>query len=181
MLKNSKNFNLENYHTDLAQLPYTDLLDAYNENESVTVEIPVLEEIEITFSSCSQEIKHYFLKLLADGKEHSRKELVAALAASTRVNVFTDAMVINTLRCMANDRQIVNSMRGKYILAGTSYLSLTNQLLAVLKRNKLQLTALANVNYINMREEELEVLNKVKSCIITIDETIKELAETAVS
>jgi len=162
---------------DSVNLPtLMEVVEPFNENdESITVGLAISEKTEGAFSSCSQEIKYYFLNTLADGTEHSRKELVAALNASARVKDFSDAMIINVLRTMAKERIIINTERGKYMIVGTDYLSLTNQLLSVLKRNKVQLTVLANINYINMREEEIEVLNKVKKCIITLDETIMEL------
>ncbi len=131
---------------------------------------------EMTFNSYSQEIRYYFLQTLSDGKEHSRKELVSALSKSKRSNEFTNAMIINVLRGMVKYGQIISTERGKYIMAGTGADGLVNQLITVLKRNRSQLVTLANINYINVNDDEMEVLNKIKKCILILDETINELS-----
>lgn len=63
---------------------------------------------DLNFSSNAEEIRYYVRKLLSDGNEHNRKEIVKYIREQSRDEVFTDGMITGAIR------SLVENEKGRY-------------------------------------------------------------------
>ena len=130
--------------------------------------------------SNAQKIKKYYKQILSDGEEHSRIELFDYAKRSSGYN-YTDGMLTGALRTLVTDTQeYVCVRRGWYKKKSVEEQSEESNSLveAYIEILKEALRKSRNITsdpfaVINMDQDEMEKLQKIKDCLIVIDQTIE--------
>ena len=127
-------------------------------------------------------IRHFAKNLLADRKEHTRREIIRYIESETGRTDFTDGNYSGSLRDLLKEDGYKNSGRGKYIFMGDTEIVVEETTLKESIKNILSTTVERLENEVGKRnplyldENDFKDISKVKQIINLIEGEIDKLS-----
>lgn len=136
-------------------------------------------EAVLEFGSMSAEVKDIIRKVMGDGKEHERKELVSVIEREVKdKSRLTPGIIAGAFKMMCANHEVEVLRRGIYRL-GTPIgrVDIKQQVENILIRVQKELDKVCTVNALNLEDEDIEFLKKVKGISDSLEADIWNLIE----
>ena len=136
-------------------------------------------EAVLEFGSMSAEVKDIIRKVMGDGKEHERKEMVTLIEREVKdKSRLTPGIIAGAFKMMCAHHEVEVLRRGIYRL-GTPIgrVDIKQQVENILIRVQKELDKVCTVNALNLEDEDIEFLKKVKSISDSLEADIWNLIE----
>lgn len=113
----------------------------------------------VGFRSDSEMARTYIMELLSDGESHKKQDIVAFINRKAG-KTFTDATIINVLRNLINNGNLLQLERGSYKIG--SGIGLVSKFLSFVDATRKGLEKITTVSVSDITESDLAVINDVK-------------------
>lgn len=127
-------------------------------NDDVSVETEKSATV-VEFRSDSEMARTYIMELLSDGESHKKQDIVAFINRKAG-KTFTDATIINVLRNLINNGNLLQLERGSYKIG--SGIGLVSKFLSFVDATRKGLEKITTVSVSDITESDLAVINDVK-------------------
>jgi hypothetical protein len=127
-------------------------------NDEVSLETENIATV-VVFRSDSEMARTYIMELLSDGESHKKQDIVAFINQKAG-KTFTDATIINVLRNLINNGNLLQLERGSYKIG--SGIGLVSKFLSFVDATRKGLEKITIVSVSDITESDLAVINDVK-------------------
>lgn len=127
--------------------------------------------------SVSDGVRKVIMEFMADGKEHSRIDIVKYLKENVdNAEAVTDGIITGTLKALCNSETLEVVSRGIYKLRATNNTncSLSEKVLYIVNRTKEDLKKTLTINLLDVSENEMALSKKAASLIKMLDTEIEK-------
>ena len=139
-------------------------------------EVKKVETKEENVCSLTQKAKDTILKVVQDGKEHTRQEMVSLVKERNSDVQFSDGIITGAIKALTVDGSLETVKRGCYKLGKVTCLEgdIYKRVVYVLKRSRDDIEQCCNVNLLEVHKDELEAVASIVDTRKLLDKEISK-------